>query len=254
MHKFNNPPLIALTAFNPLAQTSAFVGSTISPTVPYFFDNSPQKDTFLWRVNNYLLYLAEYAFVRYYEPVFEKILNPYFPGVPKLSEIKKRTNLVFINNHPMFELAEPKLPNVILCGGMQISEPKQLPDNFLNGMDITKNKLVYFALGTNVRSDSLGNERLTHILEAFRSLPEYTFLWKFESDTLPVAVPKNVHIKAWMPQNDIFAQLNVSLFITHSGLLSTQEAIWYGVPMLGIPVFVDQFVVCFLLFSMILKF
>lgn len=44
-------------------------------------------------------------------------------------------------------------------------------------------------------------------------------------------------------KNHIFpAQLNVSLFITHSGLLSTQEAIWYGVPMLGIPIFVDQFV------------
>lgn len=207
MHKFNNPPLIALTAFNALALTSPFVGSTISPLIQYYFDNSAKKDTFIWRVNNYLLYLADYAYMKYYEQVYQSIVNPYFPGLPKLSEIKKKTSLVFLNNHPMFELSEPKLPNVIYCGGMQISKPKPIPEIFLNGLDITNNKLVYFSLGTNIRSDSLGNERLTHILEAFRSLPEYTFLWKFESDTLPVAVPKNVHIKAWMPQNDIFGNL-----------------------------------------------
>lgn len=37
------------------------------------------------------------------------------------------------------------------------------------------------------------------------------------------------------------AQNNTKLFITHAGLLSTQEAVWYGVPMLGIPIFAEQF-------------
>lgn len=193
-----------MTAFNALAITSPVTGSNIYPSIPYYFDNKAKEDTFLWRVNNYLLYMADYYFVRYNEGIYQNILNSYFPGLPKLSELKKKSDLVFLNYNPLFEISEPMLPNVINCGGMQITKPKPLPENFLEG--VSKNKLVYFSLGTNARSDSLGDEKLTHIIEAFRSLPEYTFLWKFESDSLPVEVPKNVHIKAWMPQNDIFGK------------------------------------------------
>lgn len=33
----------------------------------------------------------------------------------------------------------------------------------------------------------------------------------------------------------------LKLFISHGGLFSTLEAIYHGVPVLGMPVFVDQF-------------
>lgn len=41
----------------------------------------------------------------------------------------------------------------------------------------------------------------------------------------------------------LVAHKNTKLFITHSGLMSSQEAIYHGVPMLGIPIFADQFMV-----------
>jgi glucuronosyltransferase len=36
------------------------------------------------------------------------------------------------------------------------------------------------------------------------------------------------------------AHKNVYVFITHGGLMGCQEALFYGVPMIGIPLFADQ--------------
>ncbi|KAL0120594.1 hypothetical protein PUN28_008345 [Cardiocondyla obscurior] len=44
-----------------------------------------------------------------------------------------------------------------------------------------------------------------------------------------------------MPQIKILKHPNIRAFITHGGLMGTQEAITYGVPMIGIPLFGDQF-------------
>lgn len=105
-----------------------------------------------------------------------------------------------------------------------------------------KKGTVLMSLGTNMKSNMLGEERLKVIIETFAQLPDYNFLWKFESELkdLPAVPTKNVMIGKFLPQNDILAHPNLIAFVTHSGMLSTHEAFWHGKPVVAMPFFVDQ--------------
>lgn len=77
-------------------------------------------------------------------------------------------------------------------------------------------------------------------LKAFSQMSDYNFLWKFGDDSISVQLPKNVMISSYLPQADILAHPKVKIFITHAGMLSTHEAIWFGVPIVAIPFILDQ--------------
>ncbi|PSN29441.1 UDP-glucuronosyltransferase [Blattella germanica] len=94
-------------------------------------------------------------------------------------------------------------------------------------------------MGSNLQSSQMPDSKRDAFLKAFGKLKQKV-LWKWETDTLP-GQPKNVRLGKWLPQSDILAHPNIRLFITHGGLLSTQEALDRGVPVVGIPVFADQF-------------
>ena len=43
-----------------------------------------------------------------------------------------------------------------------------------------------------------------------------------------------------MNKLSFLAHKNIKAFITHGGLMGSLEALYYGVPMIGIPLFADQ--------------
>lgn len=73
-----------------------------------------------------------------------------------------------------------------------------------------------------------------------KELPDYNFVWKCEAAEIPKRPAPNVWVQEYFPQNDILAHPKLIGFVSHSGMLSSQEATWHGVPMLGIPFLLDQ--------------
>lgn len=197
---------------------------------------------FVERLTSALVHLSEYAFTNLYmTPMVDRIVREKHPDMPYIGDIEKNIKMYLVNTQPITDYKTPVFANQKRVGGAQIKKPKELSGDLKRIADNAKNGLVLFSLGTNVRSDMLGAERIETILKALARLDKYTFLWKFETqEKLPMALPKNVKIQAWMPQNDILAHVNTKLFMSHCGLLSAQEALWYGVPVLGLPVFADQ--------------
>lgn len=45
----------------------------------------------------------------------------------------------------------------------------------------------------------------------------------------------------WMPQKDLLGHPQTKVFVAHGGTNGVQEAIYHGVPVLGIPLFFDQY-------------
>lgn len=68
-------------------------------------------------------------------------------------------------------------------------------------LDSSERGVVYFSLGSNIKSANLPLEIRNEILTALAELP-YDVLWKWESDHLP-GQPKNVLIRKWLPQQDV---------------------------------------------------
>jgi UDP:flavonoid glycosyltransferase YjiC (YdhE family) len=91
-----------------------------------------------------------------------------------------------------------------------------------------------------MRSDLLGQDIIKKILTTFKEIPDYNFLWKFESDELPMEKPDNVMLIKFLKQNDVLAHSGIKLFISHCGLMSTQESLWHGKPLIGVPLYGDQ--------------
>ncbi|CRL02298.1 CLUMA_CG015181, isoform A [Clunio marinus] len=245
--KFKYPPLISVSPYFDLARLARTSSGLIYPAfVPGHDLLMTQRMNFIQRLESSITHaIGIIAFKYYIVPTNDKIARKYQPEIPYLEDIERRTGFYLINNSPLVDYKEPIYSNVKLVGGVQIKESKPLPYELKAIADNATNGLILFSLGTNVRSDKLGSERISKILRVFKRHSKFTFLWKFETSELLKNIPQNVKIQPWMPQNDILAHPNTKLFMAHCGLLGVQEAVWHGVPILGFPVFGDQHQNCF---------
>ena len=107
-----------------------------------------------------------------------------------------------------------------------------------NFSGIQEEKLIYISLGT-VSSNNA--QDFYHVCFDALGSTEYSVIMSIGKQTKIETlgpIPSNFIVKAYIPQIDLLQR--TKLFITHGGMNSTSEALYYGVPLIVIPTGKDQ--------------
>ncbi|GAB0090999.1 UDP-glucuronosyltransferase [Sergentomyia squamirostris] len=244
VQKFGSPPLISVSPFGIPPHTFSVSGQTLLTLhSSHFATGFPTNLTTITdKLTNIATHLWDFV---YRKMIFMRkensLAGEFFPGVSELdlTRIEKETTLILVNWVSLHDGGVILPAHVHDVGGIHVTREGWLPSELEHFLKTSSKPVIYFALGSNMRSDLLGSKIIEKFVSAFRKLDQFTVIWKYEGRR-PNHWPENIITVEWIDQNKILENPKVVLFITHGGLLSIQEAAWNGIPILGIPLFMDQ--------------
>ncbi|KAK7125809.1 hypothetical protein R3I93_021240 [Phoxinus phoxinus] len=171
-------------------------------------------------------------------PHYDALIEKYFDYKTDIVSLIQAADIWLMRVDFVFEFPRPTMPNVVYMGGFQCKPSKPLPADLEAFVQSSGDHgFIIMSLGTLVKS--LPADMANDIAAAFASLPQKV-IWRHLGDR-PSTVGNNTLIVDWMPQNDLLGHSKIKAFVAHGGTNGVQEAIYHGVPVLGIPLFFDQF-------------
>lgn len=198
------------------------------------------------RTFNLITYLVQQAGTRFglslqMDPLVHKYVDPNKGFLDLVSE----SSMWLIRTDFAFEYPRPLMPNVKFIGGfhckpaVNLSNPENPKHNpeLANWIETANEGLIVFSMGSMVRS--MHHSKSEMIARALARLPQKV-IWRYAGER-PKGLGENTKIMEWIPQNDLIGHPKTKLFITHGGTNGLYEAIYHSVPMLGLPLLVDQF-------------
>ncbi|XP_058239343.1 UDP-glucuronosyltransferase 2C1-like isoform X3 [Hemibagrus wyckioides] len=154
-----------------------------------------------------------------------------------LCETMGKADIWLIRTYWDFEFPRPLLPNFKFVGGLHCKPAKPLPKEMEDFVQSSGDDgIVVFSLGFMIKN--ITKERANTIASALGQIPQKV-LWRYTGEK-PETLAPNTRVYDWIPQNDLLGHPKTKAFITHGGTNGIYEAIYHGVPMVGLPLFADQ--------------
>ncbi|KAJ8719642.1 hypothetical protein PYW08_011817 [Mythimna loreyi] len=235
-----NAPAIGMTSHILLPWTYSRLGAPNNPAFVqnHFFASGTYPN--MWnKIKSAIINFAMNTYYRHVtQRVDQEIVNEVYPDIPDLEDLGKNMSLILINQY--FPLTGPRLfsSNVVEIGGMHVKENVQIEDKSLQRFLENANKdVVYISFGSV--ASNVSRKIINEIKKVVEKNSNLLFIWKTDlTDWVP---PSNVFLGRWMPQTAIICHPKVVAFVTHSGMLSTTEAMHCGIPIVAIPLFGEQY-------------
>ncbi|KAM4578619.1 UDP-glucuronosyltransferase 2A2-like [Fundulus diaphanus] len=212
------------------------------PAPPSFVPGSMSKLTdkmdFSERLWNVLFYALQDVIMQNF--VWRE-LDKYYSEVKGTSvsacEMMGNADFWLMRTYWDFDFPRPFLPNFKFVGGIHCRPAKALPKEMETFVQSSGDAgIVVFSLGSMVKN--LTTEKANTIASALAQIPQKV-LWSYSGEK-PKSLGSNTRIYDWIPQNDLLGHPKTKAFVTHGGTNGIYEAIYHGVPMVGIPMFGDQ--------------
>ncbi|XP_041656633.1 UDP-glucuronosyltransferase 1A5-like [Cheilinus undulatus] len=197
------------------------------------------KMTFIQRVKNFFYHgIVEYQQRVLIEPCYDSFCDKYIEGGCSVTSLLQEADIWLFRSDFVFDFPRPTMPNVIYIGGFQCKPAQPLPadlENFVQSAG--EHGVIIMTLGTWV--NNLPEDLADEIASVFAKMPQKV-IWKHKGKR-PSTLGNNTLIVDWMPQKDLLGHPQIKAFVAHGGTNGVQEAIYHGVPVLGIPLFFDQY-------------
>ncbi|XP_051165052.1 UDP-glucosyltransferase 2-like isoform X3 [Leptopilina boulardi] len=238
-------PVVMVSALTHFLWFDEILGNPMSNAYAINLETKNSRIVTFWdRVKNqFWAHYGNYRFYKYTEEYQTMAMRKYLsPDIPNIREIEKKTSLLLVNAYQSFFGIRPLIPAVVQIAGIQIelSETKITPELKI-WMDESTHGVVFFTLGSMVIIEDFPKEILLGLYGAFAKLSPIRVLMKIvNKEKLPPGLPKNVLTMSWIPQIPVLRHKNTKVFMTHGGLNSAQEGLYFAVPMIGFPLFGDQ--------------
>uniref|UniRef100_A0A8C6UDG0 Glucuronosyltransferase n=1 Tax=Neogobius melanostomus TaxID=47308 RepID=A0A8C6UDG0_9GOBI len=236
--KYLQLPLVYNVRWTVLGEAHFVLAPSPLSYVPGTFTELTDKMTFLQRVKNCMIFiLGTYTRSAISEPVYKPILKKYFGPDVDYTAFFSDADIWLMRNDFIFEYPRPTMPNVVYMSGFQCKPPKALPDDLEEFVQSSGNHgVVLMSLGTIV--SKLPAHITEEIAAAFAQLPQKV-IWRYLGKR-PANLGNNTLLVEWFPQNDLLGHPKTRVFVAHGGTNGVQEAIYHGVPIIGVPIFFDQ--------------
>ncbi|KAF0036583.1 hypothetical protein F2P81_011895 [Scophthalmus maximus] len=237
--KYLNLPLVYNVRWLVIADAHLAIAPSPISYIPITGSGNTDKMNFFQRVKNigvYLLTQTQYHLV--VKQTYQRICDKYLGPDNEFHQLVLNADIWLMRTDFVFEYPRPTMPNVVYMGGFQCKPAKPLPEHLKKFVQSSgEHGVIIMSLGTFV--SELPADMTNEIAAAFAKLPQKV-IWRHKGDR-PATLGNNTLLVDWMPQNDLLGHPKIKLFVAHGGTNGVQEAIYHGIPVVGLPLFFDQY-------------